>query len=297
MPVPLGGGRRVAGPQRASCAGPGLAGQGAKPAVPLKWHGGKSELAKVIVGLMPPHLHYVEPYAGGLAVLLAKDPVGVSEVVNDIHRDLTNFWKVIRDEAPFARFRRAVSAVPFSEPEWRDARDRLGADPDADPVDRAVWFFVACRQSLAGRMKSFTSLTKRRVRRGMNGDASAWASAVDGLPAVHARLRRVVILDRPALEVIRQQDGPGTCFYLDPPYLASTRTAPNVYAHEMDERDHRGLLALVPTLKGKVLLSGLASDLYDRTLAGWTRHTFDVPNNAASGTRKRRMTEVVWCNF
>jgi DNA adenine methylase len=41
---------------------------------PLKWHGGKHYLASRIVGLMPPHLHYVEPYFGGGAVLMAHDP-------------------------------------------------------------------------------------------------------------------------------------------------------------------------------------------------------------------------------
>jgi D12 class N6 adenine-specific DNA methyltransferase len=51
---------------------------------PLKWHGGKWYLAPKIVALMPAHVHYVEPFAGGLSVLLAKDPAGVSEVVNDI---------------------------------------------------------------------------------------------------------------------------------------------------------------------------------------------------------------------
>ena len=37
---------------------------------PLKWHGGKYYLASKIIGLMPSHLHYVEPYFGGGAVLL-----------------------------------------------------------------------------------------------------------------------------------------------------------------------------------------------------------------------------------
>lgn len=41
---------------------------------PLRWHGGKHYLAKIIIDLMPPHLHYVEAYGGGLAVLLEKDP-------------------------------------------------------------------------------------------------------------------------------------------------------------------------------------------------------------------------------
>ena len=41
---------------------------------PFNWHGGKHYLASKIVGLMPPRLRYVEPFAGGLAVLLAKNP-------------------------------------------------------------------------------------------------------------------------------------------------------------------------------------------------------------------------------
>src|SRR4051794_39406089 len=101
---------------------------------------------------MPTHTHYVEPYAGGLAVLLARDPDDTSEVVNDLHRDLTTFWRVLQKADSFKRFQRVVEAVPFSEAEWQDARDGLRHEPDADPVQRAVWFFVACRQSLAGRM-------------------------------------------------------------------------------------------------------------------------------------------------
>src|SRR5258708_27823741 len=83
---------------------------------PLKWHGGKRYLAPKIVALMPPHLHYVEPYAGGLAVLLARDPNdprlwksdasasrGVSEVVNDLNGRLTNFLKGLQCESSFTR--------------------------------------------------------------------------------------------------------------------------------------------------------------------------------------------------
>src|SRR5207249_7948232 len=90
---------------------------------------------------------------------------------------------------------------------------------NGEMVRHAAGFFVVCRQSLAGRMKGFASLSRNRTRRRMNEQASAWITAVEGLPAVHERLRRVVILCRPAVEVLRSQDGPGTLFYLDPPYL------------------------------------------------------------------------------
>jgi hypothetical protein len=60
---------------------------------------------------MPPHRHYVEPFAGGLAVLLAKDPEGSSEVADHWHGDLTTFWKVLRDPALFAAFARLGEAT------------------------------------------------------------------------------------------------------------------------------------------------------------------------------------------
>lgn len=45
------------------------------------------------------------------------------------------------------------------------------------------------------------------------------------------------------------------------------------------------------------MLSGYLSPLYESKLAGWHRHEFDLPNNAASESIKRRMTECLWCNF
>ena len=163
---------------------------------------------------------------------------------------------------------------------------------------RAAWFFVACRQSMAGRMAEFSPLSRSRTRRGQNEQASAWLTAVEGLPAVHERLRRVVILNRPALEVIRSEDTPATLFYLDPPYAHETRTAKSAYGRfEMSEADHRELLCVLLGVKGKVMLSGYPSPLYDTALAGWTRHTFDMPNHAAGGETKGRETEVLWCNF
>src|SRR4051794_37581238 len=115
---------------------------------PLKWHGGKHYLARQIVARMPPHLHYVEPFAGGLAVLLARDPDdrrlwtgdtsstrGVSEVANDLDGRLMNFWRVLRGEETFARFRRQVEAIPPARDEWEAAHaHEYGKDPVADAV-------------------------------------------------------------------------------------------------------------------------------------------------------------------
>jgi DNA adenine methylase len=164
-------------------------------------------------------------------------------------------------------------------------------------VGAAVGFFIRCRQSHAGRMTGFTALTRTRLRRAMNGNVSEWIGCVDGLPAIHARLRRVVVENMDALELIRREDTVETLFYCDPPYLHETRTATDVYDHEMTLNDHRAFLDVAASSVGKFMISGYANDLYDQALAGWWRLTFDLPNNAAGGDAKRRMTEVLWCNF
>src|SRR5688572_33332954 len=64
-----------------------------KPVLP--WPGGKTRMLKYILPLIPPHVCYCEPFAGGLAVLLAK-PRSRVEVINDTHSDLTRFYRVAR---------------------------------------------------------------------------------------------------------------------------------------------------------------------------------------------------------
>jgi DNA adenine methylase len=146
-------------------------------------------------------------------------------------------------------------------------------------------------------MKSFAPTVRTRLRGGRNDGVNGWWTAVDGLEAVHRRLADVKVLNKPALEVIRTEDTEATLFYLDPPYYHPTRAAKKVYDHEMSEADHRALLAALLSVKGKVILSGYANELYDTALVDWTRHTFDLPNNAAGGKKKDRETEVLWCNW
>lgn len=270
-------------------------------APPLKWHGGKHYLANRIIALMPAHTHFVEPYFGGGAVLLAKDPEGVSEVVNDLNGWLSNFWRVLRNAQQFEHFKRRADTMPMSESLWKAAVAKMAAQPDVrqhDAVTAALMFFVRARQSRPGLMQYFATLSRTRTRRGMNEQASSWLTAIEGLPAVHDRLKRVVILNRPALQVIQEQDGANTLFYLDPPYLPETRTTTDSFgAFEMSRADHEVLLAKIKSCIGKVMLSGYPSELYNTQLSDWNRHDFDLPNNAAGGERKSRMTESVWCNF
>jgi DNA adenine methylase len=110
-------------------------------------------------------------------------------------------------------------------------------------------------------------------------------------------LRRVVVLNRHAIDVIRQQDGDATLFYLDPPYRHETRASTKKYHYEMTDQDHWELLAAIKKCRGKVMLSGYPNRLYDGELIGWRREDFSIDNKTAGGKTKRQMTECVWMNF
>lgn len=292
----------------------------------LKIHGGGVYTAPRIVALLPTHLHYCEPYAGGLSVLFAKSYDGTSEVVNDINGDLTTFWNALASPETFSRLLRILEATPFSESVFDDAVERLKRPYVPYSLDaiaeRAAAFFIVARQSLAGRQDSFAPLSRNRTRRRMNEQASAWLTAIEGLPLVHARLKRVVVLNRDALEVIRGQDGEKTAFYIDPPFMHETRATTGEYRYEMTVEQHRDLLvtlggrraaeatsippadwpkwwAKAEPIRGKFLLSGYRSPLYDAVAeaCGWRRKDFDLPNNAAGGKEKRRMISSVWMNY
>lgn len=276
---------------------------------PIKWHGGKHYLAKRIVDLMPPHTRYLEPFAGGLSVLLRKPCEGIAEWVNDTHRHLTNFWQVLQHDHLFEQFRRHVEAIPLSEQEFETAQSltkllgwhgnmKDGSMSSEAKVMRAAFFFVTMRQSRQGLGRDYCTPT-RRTRRGMNEQVSAWLTAVDGLPDVHQRLRRVEVWNRPAIDAIKKLDGPDLLVYADPPYVHSTRSTTGEYAHEMTEWQHAELLDVLRGMEGKFILSGYRCELYDRDAesAGWRRVDFDLPNNASSKTTKERKTECVWMNY
>jgi DNA adenine methylase len=258
----------------------------------------------------------VEPFFGGGQVLFARDPrdprfwwdqrdkngrkpQGVNEVVGDLNANLANFYAVLRDPEAFPEFFRRANLTQFDESTWEEARALL--DAGGDRVTRAWALFICCRLSLAGRMKSFTGMTKVRLRRGMGNEVSAFLGAVEGLPEVHARLRSVQVLHRDGVRVLRDYDVPGTFAYCDPPYVPETRVSKQVYAHEMTLAQHRELLDRLLGLRhAKVILSGYPSQLYDSTLtasAGWQRKEDKVPNHSSNARQKERKTEVLWYNF
>jgi DNA adenine methylase len=237
---------------------------------------------------LPPHTTYVEPFAGGLSILLNKPPPAL-EVASDIKADLINFYTVLRDQGE--EFTDRLRKISYTEVSFAGAK---AAGHLPDPLEAAVRFLVRNRMSRGGLGKDFA--WSSRLRGGQPGDVNAWETILRELPRIADRLRNVVFFCADALEVIDRYDSPGTLFYLDPPYPHGTRTARDVYDYEMSDRDHRRLLEVIQAASGMVMLSGYPGSLYDEALADWRRHEFLMPNHAGQGRTKERRIEVLWLN-
>jgi DNA adenine methylase len=259
----------------------------------MAYYGGKTMIAERIAALLPAHQHYVEPYCGSLSVLLAKQPAKM-ETVNDLDQELMTFWRVLRDRPD--DLARACALTPHARVENALANDRGGlADLE---LSRRVWVklsqgrALSLRRGISGGWKHYVYPAGSSV--GMPDYLEAY---VERMAAAAARLHAVSLECMPALDLIAKYGAdPDVLLYADPPYLGGTRDGRNNYQHEMrGEVDHRALAEALTAAAAAVVISGYASDLYDRELyAGWDRHTIATSTGNSSGDRAR--VEVLWCN-
>ena len=259
----------------------------------MPYYGGKITLAESIAAMLPEHGHYVEPFAGSLAVLLAK-PRARMETVNDLDGDLMTFWRVLRDQPEDLGLHMALT--PHSRAEHEDAYD-----PDVpNDLERARRVWVLLSQ---GRGSTLRRTGWRFYR---NPGASTYAmpdylaAYAARVPACAERLAGVSLECRDALEVVADYGGhEDVLLYCDPPYLGSTRSAN--YKHEMGgEREHRELAAALADCTAGVVLSGYPSPLYEDLYAGWYRAELKAwtGNGIRDGATKvdGDRTEVLWSN-
>lgn len=261
---------------------------------PVVWYGGKGRLTDWLREYVPLTPVYVEPYGGGGSLLFARPAVAI-EVYNDLDGRLVNLFRALQDPPRCRRLERRIRATFYSRAEFALAIDTL-ADPDADPDDLAWAFFVAQNQCFGGIAKSAGQWARAVKPPGPR--TSAWWSRVADIELWARRLQHVQIEQRDALDVIRRWDGPQATFYLDPPYVHSTRVTgtTETYAVELDDDHHARLVELLLRVEGGCVLSGYSHPIYEQLeQAAWQRVDRPVPCKWRSVEPGRRL-ESIWIN-
>lgn len=256
---------------------------------PFPYYGGKTRVAEEIVRLLPAHRHYVEPFFGAGSVLLAKPQITM-ETVNDINGDIVAFFRVLRDRLP--ELERACMLTPHSREEFGDARNR---PDDLDDIERARRVFVNLSQGRAASLRKtgWAHFVNPGTMSHAGSRANYLHTMVGRFAPVAERMLGVSIENRDALQLIDEYGRHDeVLLYVDPPYLANTRTSRGYEAEFDSIAQHTQLLDALRACRAAVILSGYESDLYEQLLTGWHVH-------ALAGARNQRNTptrEVVWSN-
>ncbi|HEX5744836.1 MAG TPA: DNA adenine methylase [Archangium sp.] len=114
---------------------------------PFPWMGGKSRAAQQVWDGLGDVPHYVEPFAGSLAVLLARPTAARSELVNDKDCFIANFWRAVKHDpeavAHYADWP-ANEADLHARHAWlvarADFRERMHSDPEHFDAKVAGWW-------------------------------------------------------------------------------------------------------------------------------------------------------------
>lgn len=204
-----------------------------------------------------------------------------------------NLFRALQDPKRRRKLERRLRCTFYARAEFVEAL-RILKTPDADADDRAWALFVGQNQSF-GALPAKSSNWGRTVRPKTSRPQSWW-SRVEDVNRWAERLTGVQIEQRDALDVIRTWDSDDATFYLDPPYLQSTRVVPKAYSIETDQAHHEQLVTQLLEVRGACVLSGYASDVYaPLEAAGWARVERDV-NCRWRGETAGRRTECAWIN-
>jgi DNA adenine methylase len=255
---------------------------------PLSYYGGKQILAKIILGLIPPHRVYCEPFLGGGAIFFAKEPSRV-EIINDANGEIINFYEVLQRD--FTALEREVTISLHSRKQHHQA-EVIYQNPEMfDRIKRAWAIWMLANGSYGCMLDGGFGYDR-------TGTTSKKMSNKRALFSVDyaIRLQRVQIECCDALRIIRSRDTVETFFYLDPPYVGSDQGHYDGYTQE----DFDSLLTLLETIEGKFLLSSFRNRALSEVIHRNNWSTLEYKMECPMSKRyknPRTKIEVLTANF
>lgn len=256
---------------------------------PVSYYGGKQKLCKKILGLIPEHRLYCEPFVGGGAIYFAK-PKSEVEVINDTNGELINFYRVVQRD--FVSLEKEIHISLHSRDMHRKASVVYNNPDMFSEIKRAWAVWVLAHMSFSSMLDGSFGYDKAK---GTTSKKIANArEAFSEELAIRMQLTQIECTD--ALRIIESRDTPDAFHYCDPPYFNSDCGHYDGYSQD----DFEALLKVLSKVQGKFLLSSYPSPLLAEYAArnGWTQECMDMEVTVAAKSGKRKQkTEVLTRNY
>jgi DNA adenine methylase len=251
------------------------------------WLGGKRNLARRICAIIDqtPCTTYVEPFVGMGGIFLRRTARPRAEVINDLGRDVANLFRILQRHYP-----QFLEVLRFQLTTRAEFNRLVDTPPDTlTDLERAARFLYLQRTAFGGKVsgRNFGVAKERPARFNLT-------TLEPMLEDLHTRLSGVVIECLDWADLIPRYDGPGTLFYLDPPYWGCE----NDYGRAMFQRaDFARMAQVLGALKGRFVLS--LNDLPEvrETFAAFQLTEVTTSYTIASAARANDRPELLITNF
>ena len=278
---------------------------------PFVFFGGKSAVASEVWSRLGSPSHYIEPFAGSLAVLLARPdwrpgPRQFTETVNDADGLLCNFWRavaqspdVVAEAADWPVFELDLHARHAELIARRvEVAERLRADPRwCDPELAGWWVWGQCAATLgnwcAGRSPGSPSHCPRRGVLVSPGRISE----------VAARLRSVTAFCGDWSKMVGSPSALGKPWhrnigiFLDPPY-DSTQRAAGCYAEHDDgavaSQVNQWALENGTDPQLSICVAGFDTEHQNLEAAGWSVFAWSAHGGLGAKAKANARRERLW---
>lgn len=241
------------------------------------YYGGKSQSVSKILPYLPACSTLVSPFCGFASVEL--NSTARRLILNDANPATAAALRVIRDEC-----RQLIMWLQATD--W-DLQDFNQCKNTLELAGAAASHSQMFQLGYAAIAYSFMAHSRGGSRSGYSAQQAARPAKKDWsyLRQISDRLQSSII-NSSDFRVCFDLDLPGdAAYYLDPPYLDGGEH----YQTTMGFSDHEDMLEMAIACPYPVVISGYASELYDRLLSDWKRVEFPAQNN-----HRQKRTEVLW---
>ncbi len=260
-----------------------------KMKTPISYYGGKQNLAKIIVDLIPDHNLYCEPFMGGGAIFFSKEKSNV-EVINDTNKSLMTFYRMVKND--FVSLETQIRISLHSRDLHRKA-DVIRLNPDMFTDLQIAWsVWVLSAQSFSSMLDGSWGYDVKRntTSKKIHNKRESFTEDL----AIRLQLTQIECAD--AIRIIKSRDSKESFFYCDPPYYNSDCGHYDGYTLD----DFTNLLVTLSKIEGRFILSSYPSAVLLEYTAknNWYNMSFQqqVSVGAMSGKRKNKL-EVITANF
>lgn len=254
---------------------------------PISYYGGKQTMLKHILPLIPAHKLYTEPFCGGAAVLFAKQPAE-AEIINDLNMDLTVFYWMAK--VNYQELKVEIDKTLHSRDAHTHAAHILNYPHYFTQAQRAWAVWTLCKTSFASMLDGTFGYDFG------GGMPLKLSNAKDEFTEqLCARLEKVTIENRDALEVIKCYDNADAFHFVDPPYINSDC---GHYEGSFNKQNMGDLLRLLEMIKGKFMLTMFPFPMIEEYASknGWIIHRIKRTISASKANR-RKQEEWMVCNY